>query len=194
MQREPYQIEVLKKTVSTSSNTISLNNVSKKDQKNGSFQNIFLNQVQKKQIYNRIIDLYIQGTPASEITEIILIEYPVLKNSNKPNAYITDYLLTEASNLMIESHSNQFEMIAVNHVFIYESLYRFFKENGITGGEIATLKQKEKLLGLHNDDQLVKVDIETEINETTSSTFGYDVSRLTEEEATRFERYLKIIT
>lgn len=194
MIRIPHEVQLLKEEGNKKIGApIQLNSEVKKSKENGTFVNVFLNQVQKKQVLNRIIDLYIEAVPASQITEIILIEYPSIKASKDPNQYISDHLLREASALMIESHSNQFEMIAVNHVFIYETLFRFFRDNDLVSGQMTALKQKEKLLGLHSDDSLVNIDIQTEIDETTVGV-GYDTSRLTEEEVIRFQHYLNIIT
>lgn len=88
-----------------------------------------------------------------------------------------------------QKSANDAEEVINTHVAWYEQLYRKFHSLDFVPGKNAAMRQKEKILGLLKDDNVIK--IENEVNITVGDGAEYDLNKLTEDEKKRLERYFK---
>lgn len=130
-----------------------------------------------------VIEYVIQGLSRTEI--LLLLE----RNNENLSKDIAEKLHAKALAAVREKSSTNAEDIVTQHVKWYEELYRKFDSMGYTPGKNAALRQKEKILGLLKEENIIKV--ENEINIDIKNEPQYDIKKLTKEEQERLSKYLK---
>lgn len=83
---------------------------------------------------------------------------------------------------------NNNEIVKI-HTLIYEDVYRRFRNIGHEEGQLKTMKQKEKLLGLL-DEEVKEFVINNQVNIISEEESQYDYSKLTDEEVERMNYLL----
>lgn len=137
-------------------------------------------------IDNDIINAILTGDPQSTIVNGIRKKHPNLVGEMIESRY------EHCFKLIVERTSLSAEEVINLHVIWYERLYKLFKILDHVPGQLAAMRQKEKILGLLKEDNVIK--IENEVNVKVGSEPEYDMNKLTPEERERMEKYLKLIS
>lgn len=144
-----------------------------------------MNSAVNKVIDNEIIGYIIDGYSRSEIVAKIKRDYP----KRNEGGISKDYETARAA--ISQKVALDAEDVIRLHVKWYEDLWRKFDILEYVPGKNAASRQKEKVLGLLKEDNVLK--IENDIKVRVGKGVEYDTSKLTLEEKKRLERYLKIV-
>lgn len=144
-----------------------------------------LNRLQQVNLEYDVCGYIIQGLSRTEIIEKIQTAYPKLSSHNADNIY------SNAKEAIVNRTATEAEKVVDLHVRWYEMIWRGFDELDMVPGKIAALKQKEKILGLLKEENVVRINNEFNIHMKVKP--SYDMNKLTSEEQQRMDRYFKLV-
>lgn len=144
-----------------------------------------LNRLQQVNLEYDVCGYIIQGLSRTEILEKIQSAYPNLTVHNADNVYYN------AKEAIVNRVATEVEKVVDLHVRWYETIWRGFDELDMVPGKLAALRQKEKILGLMKEENVVKIN--NEFNIHIKSKPSYDLNKLSPEEQVRMEKYLKLV-
>jgi hypothetical protein len=88
----------------------------------------------------------------------------------------------------------ELQSIIASHIQEYELLYQSFKQEKDNSGMLRSLRQKEALLGYHNDTKVVEFNQENNTIIENHVGSGYDLSKLTIAEKKRWQELMSKVT
>lgn len=143
------------------------------------------NKLQLVNLEYDVCEYIIEGFSRTEIINKVLAAYPNLKEHNVVAIY------EKAKLSIVDRVSTDIEKVVDLHIKWYEQIWRYFEWIDNVAGKRNALKQKEKILGLLKEDNIININNEINLNLTKS--VKYDLNKLTPEERERFEGYLKLV-
>jgi hypothetical protein len=131
---------------------------------------------------HRLLTMKLQGYPQPEILMTVAREYNL--KSITVGLYLTEVIrdIRERSKGIVEETLR-------THLDRYESIFKWFRENGYSKWALKALERKERLIGLHDSEKVDRGLLE-EINKSMLNKLGYDWSRLPEED---YKRLLTLV-
>jgi len=144
-----------------------------------------LNTLQKQELVSKVMQWMIEGNSFTKITELIHEEAPV-----PLHPYFCKNLLAAARQQLEEESGQSASAVIGVHVSLYEEIFNYFDSVDCAPGVNMAMKQKEKLLQLHKEENTLV------INNKRKTTIirkepEYNKTKLTEEENMRMEYLLK---
>lgn len=138
---------------------------------------------QYRTVVAETMNLILKGNSLQYITNFLNDKY------NLPIKYILDNFLLRVKKDISILVAKEAATIIPMHLELYEELYKYLDENGHSAGKMKALKYKEKLMGLHRENNVLEINKKktTIIQKEVS----YDVSRLTSDEVKRFNYLLE---
>ena len=144
-----------------------------------------LSRVQLDNLECDIIEYIVAGMSRSQIISKVVQLNPKLDEGYVSHKY------EECKKQIQERTSLSAEEVINLHVIWYEDLFKKMDALDSISGKNAALRQKEKILGLLKEENILKV--ENEVNITLNKVVEYDINKLTPEEQKRLQEYLKIV-
>lgn len=128
----------------------------------------------------------IKGYSNSELLSIIQQSY-----SHVPIEDV-EKKIREATSLIKERTLTDIDKIIPQHIELYEKVYRECDNIRYVPGKIKAMRGKEKLIGLHREQNHIEVinEIDIEIEQGSSD---YDLSKLNAQELKRLEELMKMV-
>jgi len=126
----------------------------------------------------------VEGKSKPEVREFIYKYYKGLNLNTKQISNVFD----EAMKRLKEINSQDNELTVKVHLAKYEKIWAYFKEVKEYKGQRAAMRAKEKLIGMHKAAVTVRQTKTT--NKITISEVKYDLSRLNDQEQSRFKELL----
>lgn len=142
-----------------------------------------LNTFQKHELIQKVVEYILKGEKRSVIIDMIEQNAPVkLSKTGMQNVY------EDAQRWLEENVQLEAAQIVAIHKIWYEQMYRYFDEIGHAEGKNECMKGIERLMGLHKEKTVAKINKKTVIN---LAPVQYDTSQLNTEEKNRLEELLK---
>lgn len=126
----------------------------KKNQNIEYFQNAEI----RREAVKETSSLLMKGESIKFIQDYLVDKYKL------STSYIRECFIHSVKKEIARATAQNLSTIIPSHILIYEELYKYFDERNHIGGKMITLKNKEKLLGLHKDKNTI------EINNRTTTT------------------------
>lgn len=136
------------------------------------------------EVRDLILEMLVRGDDREEIVEFIHEQYPKAF-TNVGISYEIEHVKKE----MVKMVDSDLLTMILRHVYVYERLYKKFNQVNFKGGARRALKQKEKLLGLVDQDFTIEV---FNMKQGSGESLGdlYDLDKLTPEEREEFNLLL----
>jgi len=139
------------------------------------------NAIKKIDLENDIIELLLKGLSHSDIVLKLMSEFSF-------TAEAIDSAYATARKRLHESTLSELDQIIHTHTALYEKIYQYFDELDYLPGKLKAMKQKEALLGLHKEENIVEVN--NTLNVEIEKEPDYDIEKLTIEEQGQLAKYL----
>lgn len=136
--------------------------------------------ITKEQITEAVTHI-IAGKPHSEIVKLLMEKYGTDHEE-------TTKAVSEAKQKIQQNTLVDIDKIIPSHVNLYEKIFVEFQELGSLPGKLATMRQKEKILGLHREDTVIEInnELNLEIGDEV-----YNRAQLTSTESDRLDQLFK---
>lgn len=144
-----------------------------------------LNRLQSDNLVYDVCEYIVSGLSRTEIVEKVLEAYPKLTEINAVAVY------EKSKEAIIEKVGVSLEGVINQHVNWYEVIWKKFNDIDCIAGKNAALRQKEKILGLLKEENIIKIDNEVNIN--VKKRVQYDFTKLDKDEQKRMDEYLKLV-
>lgn len=141
---------------------------------------------QQIEIINQYSELVIEGVPTLKLLEKIQKE---LQCDIKQAMQFIEVVKDNIADVTCIHN----ETIINSHIAIYEDVYYRFKQLGHLQGKLQSMKQKEKLLGLFQDDDLVEQTINIQNNIIATEKPQYNIKQLDKQQQSRLAQLLKVV-
>lgn len=145
-----------------------------------------VNEAKQLEMYLFVRNAMLQGFSKLQIQEHLVSELPEL--TEKQCATMISSAQTYYKNNVVDSQD--IPSIIQSHIEKYEKIFRYFYETGNTIGMNRALLLKEKILGLHNKDNILEFNQENNFNVQAPE---YVLSVLDDNEKDRLNHYLSKI-
>lgn len=127
------------------------------------------------------IEQILNGVSHSELVQLICAKDSV----SEP---VAAKIIITARKIISEDTLVEIEHIIDQHTEYYEQIFKYFDEVNFVPGKLKALKQKEKLLALHKEENVIEIN--NEVNVDIEQESQYDVNKLTGEEKKKLEQYM----
>lgn len=129
------------------------------------------------------IEALVKGYSNSELLTLLIKDYPHLALES------IEKIIRSSHNRIKEATLLDLDKIIPVHIELYEKIYKEMDELYSMQGKLRAMRQKEKLVGLLRETNVVE--IYNEVNVEIESEMEYDLSKLTNEEKKKLENLWK---